>query len=55
MKRKLVSIALLLVLPVLLLAACAPGTDIEVNVPATTLELTTPGQHRGFGTGSSLL
>ena len=45
MKRKLVSIALLLVLVTLLIAACAPGSDIEVNVPATTLQLTTPGQN----------
>jgi hypothetical protein len=45
MKTKLVSISLLLVLVTLLLAACAPGSDIEVNVPATTLELTTPGQN----------
>jgi len=43
MKRKFVSIAMLLVLVTLLLAACAPGSDIEVNVPATTLELTSPG------------
>jgi|SRR5215213_646822 len=41
MKKKLVSISILLVL--LALAACAPGTDIDVNVPETTLRLTTPG------------
>ena len=27
----------------LVLAACAPGTDIEVTTPETTLELTSPG------------
>ena len=43
MKRTLISITLLLILGTLLLAACAPGSDIEVNVPATTLQLTTPG------------
>jgi hypothetical protein len=25
------------------LAACAPGTDIELNTPETSIELTTPG------------
>lgn len=34
---------LLFVVISLMLAACAPGTDIEVEVPATTLQLTTPG------------
>jgi hypothetical protein len=41
MKKKLVSSLVLLVL--VMLAACAPGTDIEVNVPDTTVRLTTPG------------
>ena len=45
MKRKLISIALLLLLVTMLLAACAPGQEVEVTVPATTLELTTPGQN----------
>jgi hypothetical protein len=39
MNKFLVLIAILLVL----VAGCAPGTDIEVEVPATTLQLTTPG------------
>ena len=45
MKKTLISVALLLVLLTLplMLAACAPGAEVEVNVPATTLELTTPG------------
>jgi hypothetical protein len=43
MNKKLILIGLLLLLVTLPLAACAPGSDIEVNVPATTLELTTPG------------
>ena len=34
---------LLLTALTLVLAACAPGTDIEVTTPETTLELTTPG------------
>ena len=25
------------------MTGCAPGTDIEVNVPDTTIQLTTPG------------
>jgi ABC-type oligopeptide transport system substrate-binding subunit len=43
MKKKLVSMVILLVFLALPLAACAPGSDIEVNVPETTLQLTTPG------------
>jgi hypothetical protein len=45
MKKTLISAALSLVLLTLplMLAACAPGAEVEVNVPATTLELTTPG------------
>ncbi|HET8670274.1 MAG TPA: hypothetical protein VFM05_06470, partial [Candidatus Saccharimonadales bacterium] len=39
MKKNMILIGLLL----LLITSCAPGSDIEVNVPATTLELTTPG------------
>jgi hypothetical protein len=35
---------LLIILPILLLVtACAPGTDVEVNVPASTIQLSTPG------------
>ena len=43
MKRTLVSIALLLILVTLLLAACAPGSDLEVTTPESTIELTSPG------------
>src|SRR5512134_708428 len=39
MKRLLLLTMLMLVLA----AACAPGTDIEVTTPETTLELTSPG------------
>lgn len=39
MKKLLVFVAILLVL----VTGCAPGTDIEVNVPDTTIQLTTPG------------
>lgn len=39
MKMLLLSTMLMLVL----VAACAPGTDIEVTTPETTLELTSPG------------
>lgn len=45
MQKSLIFAVLLLIfvaLP-LMLAACAPGSDIEVNTPATTIELTTPG------------
>ena len=45
MYRKLASIVLLLALVTLLLSACAPGSEVEVTVPETTLELTTPGQN----------
>ena len=38
MKKLLVSVTILLVL----VTGCAPGTDIEVNVPDTTIQLTTP-------------
>ena len=27
----------------ILVIGCSPGTDIEVNVPSTTIQLTTPG------------
>jgi len=39
MKKLLVLVAILLVL----VTACSPGKDIEVNVPSTTIQLTTPG------------
>ena len=39
MSKRFVSILLLLVL----ITGCAPGSDIEVTVPATTFQLTTPG------------
>jgi hypothetical protein len=39
MKKLLILVTLVL----LTLTACAPGTDIEVNTPETTIELTSPG------------
>jgi hypothetical protein len=39
MQKLLVSVAIVLVF----VTGCAPGTDIEVNVPDTTIRLTTPG------------
>ena len=39
MQKLLVSLAIVLVL----VTGCAPGTDIEVTVPDTTIQLTTPG------------
>ncbi|HLF74005.1 MAG TPA: hypothetical protein VI524_06655 [Anaerolineales bacterium] len=39
MKKTLISVAMLLAL----VTACAPGTDIEVNTPDATIQLTTPG------------
>jgi len=39
MKKLLVLVAILLIL----VTGCAPGTDIEVTVPDTTIQLTTPG------------
>ena len=45
MNKNLVLVAILLVFVTLLLmlAACAPGSDIEVNTPDSTIELTSPG------------
>jgi hypothetical protein len=45
MKKKLISIVMLLVLLTLpvTLAACAPGSDLEVTTPESTIELTSPG------------
>src|ERR687886_311774 len=43
MKKLLISMTILLVLATLLLAACAPGSKVEVNTPSTTVELTSPG------------
>lgn len=34
---------LILIVVALGLGACAPGTEIEVNTPETTIELTSPG------------
>lgn len=39
MKKLLVSVAILLVL----IAGCAPGTDVEVETPDSTIRLTSPG------------
>lgn len=45
MSKNLNLTALLLVLVILLpiLAACAPGSSVEVDVPSSTVVLTTPG------------
>jgi hypothetical protein len=43
MKKKLVSSVLLLVIVTLLVAACAPGSDLEVTTPNSTIELFSPG------------
>lgn len=45
MNKTLISAVVLLVLLTLLpiLAACAPGSSVEVNTPASTIQLTTPG------------
>jgi hypothetical protein len=45
MKKKLISIVVLLVLVTLplLVAACAPGSDLEVTTPESTVELRSPG------------
>ena len=39
MKKTLISIVILLVL----LTSCAPGSDLEVTTPETTIELRSPG------------
>src|SRR5574341_209625 len=39
MKKILFSVAILLVL----LTSCAPGSNVEVNTPETTIRLTSPG------------
>ena len=39
---------LFLIMPLLLLVAitgCAPGSDVQVNVPASSVTLSTPGQN----------
>jgi hypothetical protein len=43
MKKIHVSLLMLLVLLSLLLAACAPGSDLEVSTPDSTVELRSPG------------
>jgi hypothetical protein len=43
MNKKLVSSMLLLALGTLLVAACAPGSDLEVTTPNSTIELFSPG------------
>ena len=43
MRKKLVSSMLLLALGILLVAACAPGSDLEVTTPNSTIELFSPG------------
>ena len=43
MIKKLLILVVLLVLAAPLLAACAPGSDLEVNTPNATIELASPG------------
>ncbi|MDQ2692058.1 MAG: hypothetical protein M3Y68_08520 [Chloroflexota bacterium] len=45
MSKRLISLMMLSVLAALplVLAACAPGADIEVTTPETRIQLTTPG------------
>jgi hypothetical protein len=43
MKNKLISIVISLVLGTILFAACAPGSDLEVTTPESTIELRSPG------------
>jgi hypothetical protein len=43
MKKSILFVTILLVLVTLLLAACAPGSEIDVNTPESTIELTSPG------------
>jgi hypothetical protein len=43
MNKSILSVTILLVLVTLLLAACAPGSEIDVNTPDSTIELTSPG------------
>jgi len=45
MKKKLISTVILLVLATmpLLAAGCAPGSDLEVTTPESTIELRSPG------------
>ena len=43
MKKTLISTVILLVLLTMLLAACAPGSDLEVTTPDSTIELRSPG------------
>jgi hypothetical protein len=42
-KPILTAVVCVLVLLPLLLAACAPGSEVEVTTPETTIELTSPG------------
>ena len=43
MKKKLISMMILIVLLTLMSAACAPGSDLEVTTPESTVELRSPG------------
>jgi len=43
MNKSILFVANLLILVTLLLAACAPGTEVDVNTPKSTIELTSPG------------
>ena len=43
MKKKLISIVISLVLLTLMVVGCAPGSDLEVTTPESTIELRSPG------------
>lgn len=43
MKKSILFVTILLILVTLLFAACAPGSEIDVNTPESTIELTSPG------------
>ena len=49
MKKTLISTVILLVLLTMLLAACAPGSDLEVTTPDSTIELRSPGPNPQLG------
>jgi hypothetical protein len=43
MNKSILFVAILIVLVTLLFSACAPGSEIDVNTPESTIELTSPG------------
>ena len=43
MKKSILFVTILVVIVTLMLTACAPGSEIEVNTPNSTIDLTAPG------------